>query len=50
MVSITTVSRVPNSPFLNQPFYVVFAFGTLATVTGAFCSLGSVISPIRPTG
>lgn len=49
MVVITPESRVPNQPFLNQNFYVVFSFN-YSTFTGAFCSIASVVAPIKASG
>src|SRR3990170_3568129 len=45
-----THARVPNSPYLNQNFYVDFSFPGVATLTGAYCSVASVISPISASG
>ena len=42
--------RIPNSPYLNQNFYIVFSFPGVATFTNAFSSLGSVIAPIAASG
>src|SRR5438876_6460398 len=42
--------RVPNSPYLNQSFYVSFSFPGLATFTAAYCTVASVVSPILATG
>ena len=42
--------RIPNSPFLNENFYVVFSFPGLASFTNAVCSVASVISPISASG
>src|SRR2546430_1009566 len=42
-------SKIPNSPLLNQNFYLVWNTNG-ATFTGAFSSVGSVISPIRASG
>lgn len=42
--------RIPNSPFLNESFYIVFSFPGLATFTNAVCSVASVISPIAASG
>ena len=42
--------RVPNSPFLNENFYVAFSFPGVASFTGAYCSIASVISPIGASG
>ena len=50
-IPISSVSIVPASPYENQDFYVVFGFGaTYSTVTGAFCSIGSYIAPIKASG
>ena len=43
-------NRTPSSPFLNESWYVVFDFPGLATFTGAFASVASVIAPISATG
>src|SRR3990167_5569559 len=48
MPSIYIRERIPNSPFVNQNFYVVFEI--TSTFTGAFCSIGSTIAPIALTG
>ena len=48
-MTFSMVSRVPNSPFLNENFYLVWSRDG-ATFTGAFSSVGSVVSPIRASG
>src|SRR3990172_6651897 len=48
-MTFNMVSRVPNSPFLNENFYLVWSRDG-ATFTGAFSSVGSVVSPIRASG
>ena len=48
-MTFNLVSRVPNSPFLNENFYLVWSRDG-ATFTGAFSSVGSVVSPIRASG
>ena len=49
MVSLTVAERVPNSPFLNESWYVVFGTGG-STFTAAFASVASVVAPIMATG
>ena len=48
-MTFNMVSRIPNSPFLNENFYLVWSRDG-ATFTGAFSSVGSVVSPIRASG
>ena len=48
-MTFNMVSRIPNSPFLNESFYLVWSRDG-ATFTGAFSSVGSVVSPIRASG
>lgn len=48
-MTFNIISRVPNSPFLNENWYVVFSTDG-ATFTGAFCTVASVVSPIRASG
>lgn len=48
-MTFNMISRVPNSPFLNENFYLVWSRDG-ATFTGAFSSVGSVISPIKASG
>src|SRR3990167_5698599 len=50
MVSIAAISRVPNSPFLNEPFYVAFSLGSTSSYTFAACSLASTMEQIVPSG
>jgi len=49
MVTVTIASIVPNSPRLNEDFYIVFGFAG-STFTGAFASIGSVVAPIKASG
>jgi len=42
--------RIPASPKLNESFYVVFSTPGLATFTGGFATIASVVSPISATG
>ena len=48
-MTFNMVSRIPTSPFLNESFYLVWSRDG-ATFTGAFSSVGSVVSPIRASG
>ena len=48
-MTFNVISKVPNSPFLNENWYVVVSTDG-ATFTGAFCSVASVVSPIRASG
>src|SRR3990167_9785666 len=48
-MTFNVISKVPNSPFLNENWYVVISTDG-ATFTGAFCSVASVVSPIRASG
>ena len=50
MTEIIPVSRVPNSPYLNQDFYVVFSTSAISTFTAAFCTVASVVSQIVSSG
>ena len=49
MVAMNFVSRQPNSPFLNEAFYVVWGFGG-ATFTGAYTSIASTVEQVIPSG
>ncbi len=42
--------RVPASPYLNQNAYIVISMPGLATFTGGYVSVASVISPIQASG
>jgi len=48
-MTFNLVSRIPDSPFLNENWYLVWGTDG-ATFTGAFSSVGSVVAPIRASG